>query len=200
MSGPHETAPRDRTTRQAALWATAVAVPVAALVAVFAINQLSPEEPAAAPTPSPSVSASAPRPQSSAPVAMAAPPLADRAGTVCRALLSRLPAQVRDLSQRPVTAGHEQNAAYGDPAVTVACGIPLPSFPPTDLVYPLDRVCWHAGQRPDATVWTTVDREVPVQVTIPKTYDEPGQWVIPFSAPVIAAVPSAKTIPTGCGG
>lgn len=186
----------DSATRQAALWATVVALPLTALVAVFAFTRLNPGEPAVAPTPS----ATAPRPQSTAPVPMAAPPLHDRAATICRALLSRLPAQLRDLPQRPVTAGHEQNAAYGDPAITVTCGIPLPSFPPTDIVYPLDRVCWHAGQRPDATVWTTVDREVPVQVTVPKTYDEPGQWVIPFSAPVIAGVPSAKTIPTGCGG
>ncbi|MEV1287275.1 DUF3515 family protein [Micromonospora sp. NPDC049679] len=184
----------DRTTRQAAIWATVVAVPLTALIAVVAFSRLNPAEPAA-----PSTSAT-PRPQSTSPVSMAAPPLDERAATVCRALLSRLPAQLRDLPQRTVTGGHEQNAAYGDPAITMACGIPLPSFPPTDIVYPLDRVCWHAGDRPDATVWTTVDREVPVQVTVPKTYDEPGQWVIPFSAPVIAAVPSAKTIPTGCGG
>jgi hypothetical protein len=186
----------DRVTRHAALWATVVAVPLTALVAFFAFGRLNP----AAPTPTPAPTTSAARPQSTAPVPMAAPPLGERTATVCRALLSRLPAQLRDLPQRPVTEGHEQNAAYGDPGVTVTCGIPLPSFAPTDIVYPLDRVCWHAGDRPDATVWTTVDREVPVQVTVPKTYDEPGQWVIPFSAPVIAAVPSAKTIPTGCGG
>jgi GNAT superfamily N-acetyltransferase len=36
--------------------------------------------------------------------------------------VSQLPATVRDLTQRPVTAGAEQNAAYGDPALTVACG------------------------------------------------------------------------------
>ena len=185
----------DRTTRQAALWATAVAVPLTLIVAVVAIVTARPDGSAAAePSPTP------PRPQSTTPVEMAAPALSTRAATVCRALLSRLPGSIRELHQRPVTEGAEQNAAYGDPAITVACGVPMPSIPPTDLVYALSRVCWHSADRPDATEWTTVDREVPVRVTVPKRYDQPGQWTIAFSDPVIAAVPSLKQIPTGCGG
>lgn len=185
-----------RTTRQAKLWATLVAVPVAVLVAIFAFNRISPDGPVGAPAPA----RTGPRVQSTAPVSMAAAPLSARAATVCRALLSQLPARVGYLAQRPVTAGPEQNAAYGDPAITVACGVPAPSFPPTELVYPLDRVCWHAAERPDVTVWTTADREVPVQVTVPREYDPAGQQVIAFSGPVISAVPSAKSIPSGCGG
>ncbi|MDQ7909128.1 DUF3515 family protein [Phytohabitans sp. ZYX-F-186] len=185
----------DRTTRQAALWATAVAVPLTLIVALVAILATRPDDPPAAAEPSPT----APRPQSTAAVAMPAPALSTRAATVCRALLSRLPASIRDLSQRPVTDGPEQNAAYGDPAITVSCGVPMPAIPATDLVYPLSRVCWHSADRPDATEWTTVDREVPVRVTVPKRYEQPGQWTIAFSDPVVAAVPSLKQIPTGCG-
>ncbi|MFC7763591.1 DUF3515 family protein [Catellatospora bangladeshensis] len=65
-----------------------------------------------------------------APVAVPAPSLNARQTTVCRALLSQLPDRLQDLPRRDVTAGHEQNAAYGDPAVTVACGAaPVPSLP-----------------------------------------------------------------------
>lgn len=184
----------DRTTRQAAVWATAVAVPLTLVVALLAVLATRPDDtPAAAPSPT------APRPQSTTPVAMPAPELSTRAATVCRALLSQLPASIRELSQRPVTAGPEQNAAYGDPAITVSCGVAMPEIPPTDLVYPLSRVCWHSADRPEATEWTTVDREVPVRVTVPKRYDEPGQWTIAFSDPVVATVPSLEQIPTGCG-
>jgi hypothetical protein len=183
----------DRTTRQAALWATTVAVPLTLVVAFVAILAARPDSPAAEPSPT------APRPQATTPVAMAAPELSARAATVCRALLSRLPGSIRDLHQRPVTAGSEQNAAYGDPAITVSCGVPMPAIPPTDLVYPLSRVCWHSADRAEATEWTTVDREVPVRVTVPKRYEQPGQWTIAFSDPVVAAVPSLKQIPSGCG-
>jgi hypothetical protein len=185
----------DRTTRQAALWATAVAVPLTLVVALVAILASRPDDE----TPAAEPSATPPRPQSTTPVAMDAPALSTRAATVCRALLSQLPGSVRDLHQRPVTAGAEQNAAYGDPAITVSCGVPMPKIPPTDLVYPLSRVCWHSADRPDATEWTTVDREVPVRVTVPKRYEQPGQWTIAFSNPVGATVPSLEQIPTGCG-
>nr|WP_308042471.1 DUF3515 family protein [Micromonospora sp. PLK6-60] len=183
----------DRTNRRAALIATLVAVPVTALVAALALARLAPAEPAAAPSPTP------PRPQSTAPVEMAAPALAARPATVCRALISQLPDTVRDLSQRPVTAGPEQNAAYGDPALTVACGGAAPSFPATDEVWVVDKVCWYPAKQPDgSTVLTSVDREVPVALTVPGAYDSALQWLPPFSDTVVATVPSAKSIPAGC--
>lgn len=184
----------DRTTRQAALWATVVAVPIAVLIAVFAINAVT-----ADPDPAPTATMPAtPGPQSTAPVAMAAPPLSARAATVCRALTSQLPATVQGRAQRPVTAGPEQNAAYGDPAITVACGGPSASYPPTDGLWNLDGVCWHFHEGAEATVATTVDREVPVRVAVPHTYEEAFQRTIPFSAVIVATVPSLKEIPSGC--
>ncbi|MFD0823131.1 DUF3515 family protein, partial [Micromonospora zhanjiangensis] len=140
-------------------------------------------------------------PRSTSPVPMAAPPLSDRAATVCRALISRLPATIRDLAQRPVTTGPEQNAAYGDPALTVGCGRPAPAFPPTDDVWAVNSVCWHPVQQPDAVVLTTVDREIPITVTVPGRYAPPLQWVAPISTAAVESVPSATTpVPSGCRG
>ncbi|MFD2768463.1 DUF3515 family protein [Micromonospora eburnea] len=209
---PDETPRRDRSTRSAALWATLVAVPVTAAVAGFTFAKFSPDEPAATPSASPT----AVRPQSTAPVEMPAPALAERPATVCRALMSQLPASVRDLNQRPVTAGAEQNAAYGDPALTVACGgipplkvCPAPAatstdqptdgcLPATGDVWRVNGVCWHPVEEADGAVLTTVDREVPVRVRLPKAYEQPLQWVAPISDTIVATVPSAKTAPSGC--
>ncbi|KAB1912561.1 DUF3515 family protein [Micromonospora sp. AMSO31t] len=185
---------RDRSTRGAALWATLVAVPVTLAVAGFTFAKLAPDSPAAAPSPS----ASAARPQSTTPVELPAPALAERPATVCRALVSQLPATVRDLTQRPVTAGAEQNAAYGDPALTVACGGTPPIVQPTDEVWSVNKVCWHAVQEADAAVLTTVDRETPVRVRVPKQYEQPLQWVTPIADAIVASVPTAKTAPSGC--
>lgn len=190
----------DRLSRRAALWATMAATPLALLagLGVFAaMSDSASDGPAADPEVSASPSAS---PQATGPVTVAAPKLAERAELVCRALLSRLPDRLRDRVRRPVTAGPEQNAAYGDPAITLSCGAPAATFPPTDEVYLLDRVCWHAARTAQGTVWTTVDREVPVRVTMPPAYAEPGQWVIEFSAPMIAAVSPIDQPPGGCAG
>jgi Protein of unknown function (DUF3515) len=191
---PDKSPRRDRATRGAALWATLIAVPVTLAVAGFTFAKLAPDSPAAAPSPS----ASTVRPQSTTPVELPAPALAERPATVCRALVSQLPATVRDLAQRPVTAGAEQNAAYGDPALTVACGGTPPLVQPTDEVWSVNKVCWHAVQEADATVLTTVDRETPVRVRVPKQYEQPLQWVTPISDAVVASVPAAKTAPSGC--
>jgi hypothetical protein len=166
------------------------------LAAVVIFSQMAGGSPVAA-TPSPS--ASTPAVVSTAPVTMAAPKLPDRASTVCRALLSQLPAAVRGMPQRPVTAGPEQNAAYGDPAITVACGAKPPIVAMDAFLYKMDRVCWHSETRPAETVWTAIDREIPVQVTIPNVYEQPAQWANEFSATLIASAPATKAaLPSGC--
>ncbi|GAB3157908.1 hypothetical protein GCM10027290_59990 [Micromonospora sonneratiae] len=190
---------KDGATRNAALWATVIALPLTVLVAFLAFAGLSPDAPASE-ADDPNPTASQPRPQSTAPVAMPAAALTERATVVCRALLAKLPATVGDLAQRPVTAGAEQNAAYGDPAVTVACGVTMPSYPPEAELWVVDGACWHSSVGPEATVLTTVDREVPVQVTVPRAYDPPLQLVPEFSRSVVASVPSVKKLPHGCTG
>lgn len=183
----------DRSTRQATVWATVVSLPIAVLVLLFLFAKLSP--PADDP---PAASASPPAPQSTAPVEMAAPALSARSATVCRALLSMLPATLDDRAQRPVTAGPEQNAAYGDPPVTVSCGVPPASYPLTDQVWSTQAVCWHMSKEAasGAAVWETVDREVAVKVTIPSAYDP--QVAVAFAAPIASSVKRLADPPTGC--
>jgi hypothetical protein len=170
-----------------------IALPVALVAGLIAYRVLS-ASPAGTAEASPS-----PAPQSTAPVTMPAPPLPERPATLCRALVFQLPGALRDRPRRPVTAGPEQNAAYGDPPITVACGTaPRPSVDPTATVYKLSTVCWYPVPGPAATVWTTVDREVPVTVTVPNSYPGQAQWVIEFSPPVDGAIPSISTVPSGC--
>ena len=181
----------DPVTRSAARWAAAIALPVA-LIAGFVFFRVFTG--AAHPEPSRS-----PTPQSTGPVAMAAPPLTEQAATICRAVLSQVPASLRDRHRRPVTAGAEQNAAYGDPPITLACGSAPASYPPDADVFNLSGVCWYPAHAASATVWTTVDRTVPVAVTVPNSYDGQPQWVIEFS-PAVGADPSRPPAPSGCYG
>jgi len=133
------------------------------------------------------------------PVEMATRELSPAVARVCRSVVADLPDTVAGSARRPVTAGPEQNAAYGDPPVTLACGTSRPTVENTATVYPLSGVCWFAEPGPDGAVWTTVDREVPVTVTVPGPADGSAQTVIAFSAAVGAHDPvRAAGTPTGC--
>jgi hypothetical protein len=197
----------DSTTRRAALWATLIAVPVAVLVGLLVFSKIVPEADTAAPAPSTTQPAVVP----AEPVQMAAPKLAARTAQVCLAVTSQLPANVRDLAARKVSAGAEQNAAYGAPALTLACGVDRPAMCATPAAtgsgcVPLDtelmtmnRVCWYADVQAAATTFTTMDREVPVRVTVPKQYAQAAQWANEFSDVVVKTDKSiTEGVPSGC--
>jgi hypothetical protein len=178
----------------AARLALAVAVPVALVAGVLSLWSLGAFDRPGGPAP-----AANPHAGATSPVQVPAAPLSPRAVAVCRAVLAELPSGVRDAPRRPVVEGAEQNAAYGDPPLTVACGAPAASVAPEGEVSLLSGVCWHALRASaDTTVWTTLDREVPVRVTVPSAYEAPGQWVIHFSAALTAADPPLATPPRGC--
>ena len=194
--------------RRAALWAAVVAVPVAVIVGLVFFFAITPD-----PVAPPQASSSAPVAVPSTPVEMVAPKLTERSALVCLAVTSQLPDQVRNLPARKVSAGPEQNAAYGEPPLTVSCGVPQPRMCPLDGSTPagcvpldadlliMDRVCWYGSTGASGAVFTTMDREVPVQVTVPAGLENPAQWANEFSAAVIKTVKSkTEGVPSGCGG
>ena len=183
----------DQATRRAAVLAAGIAVPVALLAGVLSYRAL------VGATAAPAGTAGPGRTGATAPVPMAAPSLAPARATMCLAFIAKLPVRLRDLPQRKVSAGPEQNAAYGEPPVTVACGAPPASVPPSAYLVGPREVCWYADQsRPGVTVWTTLDRQVPITVTMPDAYQGQGDWIQEFTAPIIAAVPSLPVPPAFC--
>jgi hypothetical protein len=180
----------DSTTWGAARVATFAALPIAVVVGLATfwwLRDLGTASPAR------------PHPQATTPVRVAAAPLDAKGTAACRDLIAKLPpGKVRDRPRRPVTAGPGQNAAYGDPAITLACGAAPVTLPVGAEVFVLSGVCWFPASDGAASVWTTVDRDVPVRVAVPKSYDAPGQWVIEFSAPIDATLPRSATTPSGC--
>jgi hypothetical protein len=198
----------DPTTRSAALWATAIAVPVAVVVGLVIFAVVRPEPAADA---KPAASASAPVAVPATPVEMAAPKLSERAAAVCLAVTSQLPATVRNLPARKVSAGPEQNAAWGEPPLTAACGVTQPRMCETLDAGPgcvpldtelliMDNVCWYAAQTPAGATFTTMDREIAVQVGVPAGYEQPAQWANEFSAAVVETDKSkTEGVPSGCG-
>jgi len=173
------------------LTATLVAIPIALLAFFVVFQVLKPISPVPSSSPTPS-----PRTIPTGPVEIAPAALDEHQATVCKTLIARLPSQVRDLPRRPVTGASDQAGAYGE--LLLRCGGPKPSFPPTDFVFDTTGVCWH----PDAggTTWTTVDREVPITLTLPPYLagDGSAQWAAAL-APVIGTnVQATPDQPSGC--
>ena len=204
LDSPKTGPAKDPANRLAAMWATVVAVPVAIVVGVVAFAVMNPDEPdkPAAPQAGPVPSAA---------VQMDARQLDDRSARACLAVTSQLPARIRDLPARKVTAGPEQNAAYGEPPITVTCGVPAPVMcaslaDETPGCVPMDtellimnRVCWYAKPDNGSATVTTMDREVPVRVTVPSSYENPAQWANEFSDTIVKTVKSkAGDLPSGC--
>jgi hypothetical protein len=198
----------DKTTRSAALWAAAFAVPIAVVVGLLIFWRVAPKDNADA---QPSPSSTAPQVAPSTPVQMAAPELDARTSQVCLAVTSQLPAKVRDLPARKVSAGPEQNAAWGEPPITVACGITQPTMceridgghpgcvPLDATMFKMNSVCWWGQEGPASDQFTTMDREVAVQVTVPSSYQQTAQWANEFSDAVVKTVKSRTAgVPTGC--
>jgi len=108
----------------------------------------------------------------------------------CTELLAALPDVLSDgLARRPVTGDATRTAAWGDPAVTLACGAPeadptaerLRLGPTSDtlLSFAIDDV----GA---ATAYTTVGLDVPVVVTVPDAHD--ATVLVPLVEPLRRAL------------
>jgi hypothetical protein len=182
----------DPARRSAARLATLVALPVAVAVGLASAWMLgglerARDEPTAPTTPP--VTAPVPVPVRTLPPDIAA---------VCRRVVAGLPAAIPAGPRRPVTGDDAYSAAYGDPPVRLGCGTAMPSPPPTAVLAGLNGVCWYAVPGDSATVWTTVDRQVTVSVSVPGPADGSAQSVIPFADAIARADPPRPDPPSGC--
>jgi hypothetical protein len=179
-------APPRRDRRWAAGIATVVAVPVALVVlAVLVSTRFEPDQ--ADPAPTGTAAAALP------PVRVPAPPaLSAGAQKACQELVSALPTDLGDLPARPVDSPSPYVAAWGEPAVTLRCGVARPpSFLATAEVQVINGVTWFPERRGDRTAWTAVDRPVYVEVVAP--FEAASAPAARLSTAVTRALP-ARTV------
>jgi hypothetical protein len=144
-----------------------------------------------APAPSPGST-----PSAGEPVPVTAPPSAPAPVTaVCATLLGALPTTLDGRPSRPVSAAPERVVAWGDPPVVLRCGVPPVAVPPdTNKQFQINGVRWFAQTRGKNVVFTTTDRTVPVEVTVPATTaTNPADVVATLSGPVGRTVPVAPS-------
>ncbi|WP_324273939.1 DUF3515 domain-containing protein [Blastococcus brunescens] len=163
--------------RRIALIATAVLVPVVVALVVLA-NVLGGDDdrPAA-------IDGGAPAQREDLPVLpVEVPPATPEADANCPALMGTLPLELAGEPSRRVDSDTPYAYAWGDPAIVLVCGVDRPAgFVAGVSAIQINGVQWYVDTSdPDATVWTTVDRPVYVEITLPPAVD---------SAPVTALTP-----------
>ena len=107
------------------------------------------------------------------------PAVTPEADASCPALMSTLTLELTGRPSRRVHSDSPYAYAWGDPAVVLICGVDRPAgYVVGASAIQINGVQWYVdATKPDTTVWTTIDRPVYVQISLPASVD---------SAPVTA--------------
>ena len=133
----------------------------------------------------------------SSPADVQPPSPAGAAATACAALARALPQEVADQPRRRTTPQSPFTAAWGDPAIILRCGAPLPPHHGA-VCTSIDGVDWLPAADGRSGPYTAVGRAAFVAVDVPADY-APAQAVVALtdlSPAVGAAVPVSAT--PGC--
>ena len=130
---------------------------------------------------------------------MPAPPAPDAATqAACVKVFAKLPVQLGGLAPRRTDTDSSFVAAWGNPAVVVRCGVARSAVfgtPEAAQLVEVNSVLWQPDPQRDRTVYTTVDRGVAIDVTVPAGADQP----LPLLAPAVSALPALCTATDAAG-
>ncbi len=134
----------------------------------------------------------------SGPLTLDAPAVTGADATACRALVDALPEKVDGVSRVEADAGAGYGAAWGDPAIELRCGVPVPKdFDEFSGCQTANGVDWFVPEsqqtgRPEDIVMTSVGRTVNVEVRVPATYWPPVNTMVDLGAAVKKTLRSVK--------
>lgn len=183
-SPPRPSSPR----RRAAIISSAIAVPVAVLLA-FAFT--------AGRAPDAGTLASTASGVALAPLTIAPLPADPGADADCVKVIEKLPVTLAGLAPRRVFSTSANIVAWGDPPVVLECGVGRPAgLAPGSAAFVVDvgtgagaTAEWFPVKSAGATTLTTIDRAVYVRVTVPSSR-QTADVLAPVSAAIAAALPA----------
>ena len=112
----------------------------------------------------------------------------------CAALLAAVPEELDPgVTRRPVTGDATRTAAWGEPPITLRCGVPLPDQGQTPLV--INGLAFVTKETGDTVLYTTQARSVNVALEIPTAYENQGDVVIPLVEPILRTLPEPEAAP-----
>ena len=106
-------------------------------------------------------------------------------------MVAKLPTRLAGKSSRPTSPTSPLTRAWGDPAITVTCGVGRPpELRETSSLYEVDAVTWFAIYDDDRVRYVALDRRPYVEISLPREIG--GDKVLVPVGKVIAALPKAE--------
>lgn len=117
------------------------------------------------------------------PVQVHEPEVDDRTRQVCTGVIASLPRTVVDNPRRETTG--TLSAAWGSPPITLTCGIPRPAAMTTDTrCFEVNGVGWYAEEGHGGWLFTTIGREVHIQLGVPVEYAPEADALVDVAAAI----------------
>jgi hypothetical protein len=115
------------------------------------------------------------------------------AAYACADLKSRLPALVLGHATTATTPTSTYTSAWGDPAIVVRCGVPVPAaLTPTSQLITVNGIDWLPEQLERGYLFTTVGRAPAVEVSVPDAYRPESDALVDL-APAVAGIPASPS-------
>jgi len=90
---------------------------------------------------------------------------------ICKTLSPSLPNLIADQKKRKVADAPELTAAWGNPSISLRCGVNKPSaLLPTSSLITVNGIDWFAEELSAGWRFTSMNTSVFVEVTVPKNY------------------------------
>lgn len=113
---------------------------------------------------------------------------------ICRALVADLPATVDGQAERTVRPRSDLTAAWGHPAITLACGVAKPAgMNAASRCWEVNGVGWYAEERDSDVRYTTLGRKALVQVTVPNKFTPQAAALVDLAGPIKDHVPVLRS-------
>jgi hypothetical protein len=105
-------------------------------------------------------------------VPLAAPTPAPEVAAGCEQLVAATPAKVLDQGRRTTEPKSPLTTAWGDPPITLACGVAPPAGLATaqSQCFEVNGVGWYAENAQNGVVFTTIGRRIYIEVAVPDDY------------------------------
>lgn len=109
---------------------------------------------------------------SSGPTPVPVPSPAPEVTAACTQLIQAMPAKVLDQKKRKTSPESPLTTAYGDPAIEVTCGVAAPAgmAEAQSQCFQVNGVGWFAKQVQNGFIFTTIGRELYLELAVPSKY------------------------------
>ncbi len=107
-------------------------------------------------------------------------------------MIESMPNRVAGQEQRRTEPESTATAAWGDPPISVRCGVATPAaYEPTSQLLSVNGVDWLVEQLSSGFRFTTIGLPVNTEVTVPAAYSPEADVVAQLSLPISRAIPPA---------